>query len=96
MSWYSSVNQQQQTPKRGPGPHRAITGAANNGGGLIRITAIAHGFVTSNVVDITGIVGTTEANKTGWVITKITNDTFDLQSSTFTNAYISGGQASLQ
>jgi hypothetical protein len=94
LSYYYS--QQQQERERGPGSHKAITGAANNGSGLIRITAIAHGFVTSNVVDITGVLGCTEANRTGWVITKITNDTFDLQSSTFSNAYTSGGLARLQ
>jgi hypothetical protein len=95
VSWVSSVNQQQQTPKRGPGSHHAITNAVSNGG-LIRITATGHTFATSNVIDITGVLGTTEANKAGWVITVIDANTFDLQSSTFTNAYISGGQASLQ
>lgn len=92
---YYSQTQQQQTPKRGPGSHHAISNAVTNGG-LIRITATAHTFSTSNVVDITGVVGTTEANKTGWVVTVIDANTFDLQGSVFTNAYASGGQASLQ
>lgn len=96
MSWYSSVNQQQQTPKRGPGTHKAITGAANNGGGLIRITATGHGFSNGVKVDITGIVGTTEANATGWVLIAVDANNFDLTGSAFVHAYISGGQASLQ
>lgn len=95
MSYYSQT-QQQQTPKRGPGPHRAISNAANNGGGLIRITATAHGFANGAKVDITGVVGTTEANGTGWVAIAVDANNFDLTSSTFTNAYVTGGQASLQ
>lgn len=74
-----------------------ITGAANNGSGLIRITAANHGFVTGNYVTILGVTGTTEANNTTanpyWVVTYISSSTFDLQSSTFTNNYVSGGTA---
>jgi hypothetical protein len=95
VSWGYSSNQQQQTPRRGPGLHHPITGAVN-AGGLIRITATAHTFSTSNVVDITGVLGTTEANKTGWVITVIDANTLDLQGSVFSNAYVSGGSVSLQ
>jgi Ubiquitin-activating enzyme E1 FCCH domain len=89
-------SQQQQARKRGPGAHHAITGAANNGSGLIRITAPMHSFSTGNVVDISGVLGTTEANKTGWTITVIDVNTFDLVGSTFSNAYVSGGVVSLQ
>jgi hypothetical protein len=89
------VNQQQQA-RPGRHTHFPITGAANNGVGLIRLTVANHGFSTSNIVDVSGVVGTTEANKTGWVITVITVSTFDLQGSTFTNAYVSGGVVSLQ
>jgi hypothetical protein len=67
-----------------------IAGAANNGSGLIRITNVAHGLSTGNYVKIDGVLGTTEANGE-WVVTVINADTFDLQSSTFTNAYTSGG-----
>ena len=70
-----------------------ITGAANNGSGLIRITAANHGFSTGQHVDITGVGGTTEANAAHWLITVITGSTFDLVGSTFTNAYTSGGLA---
>ena len=96
MSWYSSGNQQQQTPKRGGiGPYRTITNAVTNAG-LIRITATGHGFATNNKVNISGVKGTTEANRTGWVITVIDANTFDLVGSVFVNAYISGGQAILE
>jgi len=72
------------------GSYAAVSGAANNGAGLIRITATAHGFSTGNSVTITGVTGTTEANGT-WTITVISANTFDLVGSTFTNAYVSGG-----
>lgn len=93
---YYSQTQQQQTPERhGAGGHHPITNAVSNGG-LIRITATAHGFTTGFTIDITGVLGTTEANKTGWVVTVIDVNTFDCQSSVFTNAYISGGLAAKQ
>jgi hypothetical protein len=69
-----------------------ITGAANNGSGLIRITSNAHGFVNGQPVDITGVTGTTEANGK-WFVTGVAANTFDLLGSTFTNAYVSGGNA---
>lgn len=92
QQYYSS---QQQQARPGRHAHHAITGAAN-AAGLIRITAPAHTFSTGNVVDIGGVLGTVEANKTGWTVTVIDVNTFDLQGSTFTNAYVSGGTASLQ
>jgi hypothetical protein len=67
-----------------------ITGAANNGSGLIRITAAAHGLTTGDRVVLNGITGTTEANNI-WTVTVITSGTFDLQGSTFVNAYAAGG-----
>jgi hypothetical protein len=80
----------------GPGNAlKTITGAANNGSGLVRITATSHGYITGDVVSILGVTGTTEANAF-WPITVITANTFDLVGSTFTNAYVSGGSAYLQ
>lgn len=78
------------TPPIRPNTFKTISGAANNGSGLIRITAIAHGYSTNDVVYIDEIGGTVEA-KGKWTITVITSDTFDLVGSTFTNAYTSGG-----
>ena len=67
-----------------------ITNAINNGSGLIRVTATAHGMSTGNKVFISGIVGTTGANG-GWNVTVIDANTIDLQGSTFVNTYVSGG-----
>jgi hypothetical protein len=83
--------QQQQVKRKGL--VKAITGAANNGSGLIRITATAHSFATGNRITVSGVGGTVEANGSKWPITVITANTFDLQGSTFTNAYTSGGTA---
>jgi hypothetical protein len=71
---------------------KTITGAANNGSGLIRITATAHGYATSDRVNVASVVGTVEANGK-WTITVIDANNFDLQSSAFVNTYISGGTA---
>jgi hypothetical protein len=71
---------------------KAITGAANNGSGLIRITATAHGFTANQRVTIAGVGGTVEANGS-WALSGIAANTFDLVGSTFTNAYTSGGTA---
>jgi hypothetical protein len=43
-------------------------------------------------VTVQNVAGTVEANG-NWPITVITGNTFDLQGSTFTNAYTSGGTA---
>lgn len=70
----------------------AVTGAANNGSGLIRITASGrHGLKQNERVQIRGVTGTTEANGE-WVVNVISRTQFDLQGSTFANAWISGGQ----
>jgi len=70
----------------------AITGCANNGSGLVRITTAATPWVTGNKVNVLGVLGTTEANGS-WTVTVISSTTADLQGSTFTNTYISGGSA---
>lgn len=68
-----------------------ITGAANNGAGLIRITVASTSTLsTGQAKTISGVVGTTEANGT-WTITVISGTTFDLQGSAFVHAYVSGG-----
>jgi hypothetical protein len=76
----------------------AITGAANNGTGLIRIAVPATATLTTGqIVGITTMVGTTEANG-NWMITVIDGTHFDLTKnfntgapSAFVNAYVSGG-----
>ena len=67
-----------------------ITGAADNGSGLIRITDADHKLQTGDRITIVNVGGTTEANST-WVVTVISSSTFDLQGSTFANPYTSGG-----
>lgn len=69
----------------------AITGAADNGSGAIRITAASHGLADEAIVLIHSVLGCTEANGTGQ-ITYVDADTFDLYGSTFANAYTSGGR----
>lgn len=81
-----------------------ITSAVNNGSGLIRIeTSAAHNFETNDMVDVIGIVGTTEANGI-WIVTVISTTQFDLTqnaesdtgaTSAFVNAYASGGTVQL-
>lgn len=69
----------------------SISGAANNGSGLIRLTVSStSGWTTGDVKAVSGVGGTTEANG-NWTITVINGTTVDLQGSTFTNAYTSGG-----
>jgi surface protein len=69
---------------------KAVTNAIDNGSGLIRITAIGHGLTTADKCFIKSILGTTEANGLA-TVTVIDVDNFDIDGSTFTNAYISGG-----
>lgn len=72
-----------------------ITGCANNGSGLIRVTCSGgHDFITGVSVRITGVVGTTEANGR-FVVTRISSTQFDLDGSAFVNPYTSGGSAVL-
>lgn len=72
-----------------------ITGVADNGAGLIRVTTSAtvspatpsgsqksggHGLVTGQVVGIEGVAGATQANGV-WRVTVIDSENFDLQGS---------------
>lgn len=69
-----------------------VTGAANNGSGLIRLTVTAHGFYTGNTVTVASVGGVPNATGT-WIITVIDANTIDLQASTFAGTYTSGGTA---
>lgn len=71
--------------------YRTISNAINNGSGRIRLTVnTTNGMITGQNVTIGDVVGTTEANG-NWTITVINLTTVDLDNSTFTNAYSSGG-----
>lgn len=64
-----------------------ITGAANNGSGLIRITVGSTATLTTgDYKTISGVEGVTAANGS-WTITVISGTTFDLQGSTFAGVY---------
>jgi hypothetical protein len=72
-----------------------VTGAANNGSGLIRLTlnAISNAFFAiagQNFIVVQGVLGTTEANGT-WKVNIIDSTHIDLVGSTFVHAYVSGG-----
>ena len=71
--------------------YRTISNAINNGSGRIRLTVnTTNGMITGQNVTIGDVVGTTEANG-NWTITVINLTTVDLDNSTFTNSYSSGG-----
>jgi len=71
----------------------AVIGAANNGGGNVRISVLStagSGLANGSVVTIEDVFGTVEANGT-WVINAVTGTTFVLVGSVFVNAWVSGG-----
>jgi hypothetical protein len=69
----------------------SISGAANNGSGLIRLTVSStSGWSTGQIKAVSDVIGTTEANG-NWTITVIDATHIDLQGSAFANAYVSGG-----
>lgn len=71
----------------------AVSGAASNGSGLIRLTVgSTTGLTSGQQLAVTGVNGTTEANGT-WTINVIDATHIDLVGSSFTNAYTSGGSA---
>jgi hypothetical protein len=70
----------------------AITGAVNNGSGQIRLTVASTAILSSGqIVSISGVVGTVEANGEHWKITVIDGTHIDLAGSAFAHAYVSGG-----
>jgi hypothetical protein len=71
--------------------YRTVTGAANNGIGLIRLTiATTNGMITGQNVTVQDVSGVSSANG-NWRITVMNTTQIDLQGSAFTGAYISGG-----
>lgn len=70
---------------------QVISGAANNGSGLVRLTVgSTAGWTTGDSKTISAVEGTTEANGT-WLITVVDGTHIDLQGSAFVNAYSDGG-----
>ena len=74
-----------------------VSGAANNGAGLVRLTtSAAHGLADDAIIFVHGVGGTTEANGT-WQIsydsTTMATTEFDLVGSTFANTFSSAGYA---
>lgn len=75
----------------GISPAITVTGAANNGSGLIRLAVTSTStLLTGFRTTVAGVVGTTEANGV-WTLTVIDGTHVDLQRSTFSHAYASGG-----
>jgi hypothetical protein len=68
----------------------AVTGAANNGSGLVRLTVPTTGLTTGMFVTVTGVGGVPAAVGT-WLITVIDGTHIDLVGSAFAGAYVSGG-----
>lgn len=69
----------------------AVTGAVNNGGGLIRLTLASTAlFVTGTVLYVSGVGGVPNANGV-WTVTVIDGTHIDLQVSAFAGAYTAGG-----
>lgn len=71
--------------------YRNILNVTNNGIGVIRLTlTTTSGMITGQQVTVQEVKGTTAANG-NWTITVINFSQIDLQNSTFSGAYTSGG-----
>ncbi len=69
----------------------SVLGATSGTGGVVRLNVFSTSrMATNDVVSVSGIVGTTEANGK-WPITIIDATHIELQGSVYTNAYTSGG-----
>lgn len=67
-----------------------VSGAVNNGSGLVRLTVTGHGLSTGDKVFVLSVGGVSAANGY-WTITNSGTNTVDLQGSTFAGTYTSGG-----
>jgi hypothetical protein len=73
----------------------SVTGVANNGVGLVRITSgAAHGLLTGDLVNLHGVTGVPAANGR-YTATVIDATRIDLQGAGFTGAWTGGGTLSL-
>lgn len=69
---------------------KTVTGAVNNGSGLIRLTVVGHGRSTGDPIYAADVGGLTAA--TGdWTVTAIDANTLDLMGSVFSGTFTSGG-----
>ena len=74
-------------------PTLAVTGAVDNGAGLIRLTVPGGNFKTGDIhVQVLNVGGVPNASGF-WTITAISPTVIDLQGSFFTGTYTSGGTA---
>ena len=81
-----------QKPGTGPNAvtYRNVVYAANNGSGLIRlILNTTNGMITNQMVTVQDVGGVPAGGN--WVITVINATQIDLQGSTFSGSYTSGG-----
>lgn len=70
---------------------KTVTGAANNGSGLCRLTeASTTGYAVGDYIAVQSIVGATACNGL-FQISALTSTTIDLTGSTFSGTYTSGG-----
>jgi|GEM_PF-1826052 len=73
----------------------AVSNVANNGAGLVRLTAgAAHGLVSGDLVNVTGVNGVANANGR-FTATVVDATRIDLQGSTFSGSWSGGGTLSL-
>jgi hypothetical protein len=70
-------------PERLKTTYTTMTTVANNGSGGVRVTKTAHGLVTGKRVKVVGT-----ATPGPWYITKITNDTFDLDGAVYSTSTV--------
>jgi len=71
--------------------YRTVTNAVDNGSELIRLTlATTNGMITGQTVTVQDVGGVTAASG-NWTITVINTTQIDLQSSSFSGTYTSGG-----
>jgi len=70
----------------------AVTGCANNGAGLVRLTTAAHELAAGDVLVVSGVGGVAAANGR-FTVAAVTATTIDLAGSAFAGTYTSGGVA---
>lgn len=72
------------------GAGQRITGAVDNGAGLVRLTITGHGYETGYAAVTTNVQGVPGANGS-FLVMRVDANHVDLVGSVFTGAYVSGG-----